>query len=174
MVIHAANGRALWKTNQSAPRFVRSASGDVIVQTACEPAFSVEERPAIGGLVLWKDSNHFLRVDRGRFGPEDILFLGNLGGQPSFFGRGRLPLNDAGRVYLRLERIAGRVRALCSADGTQWFTLGGVDFPVVDPIQVGVLAIGNIDRLIYPAAHPEDTAIRFTSFQLWNAIQIRE
>ncbi|MBN2393776.1 MAG: DUF2791 family P-loop domain-containing protein [Anaerolineae bacterium] len=174
LAIQAANGRALWKTNQSAPRFVRPVTGDVIVQTTCEPAFPVEERPAIGGLMLWKDGNHFLRVDRGRFGPEDILFSGNLNGQTDFFGRGRLPLNDTGRVYLRLERIAGRVRALCSADGTQWFTLGDVDFPVVDPIQVGVLAIGNIDRLIYPLAHPEGTAIRFVSFQLWNAIQIRE
>ena len=163
LVIHAANGRALWKTNQSAPRFVRSATGDVIVQTACEPAFPVEERPAIGGLVLWKNERHFLRVARGCSGHDDILFSGNLNGQPSFFGRGRLPLHDDGRVYLRLERIGARVRALCSADGTQWFTLGDVDFPVADPIQVGVFAVGDIDRLIYQAAHPEGTAIRFTS-----------
>jgi predicted ATPase/class 3 adenylate cyclase len=167
LVIHAANGRDLWKANQSAPRLVRPVSGDVIVQTTCETVFPVKERPTIGGLVLWKDGANFLRVDRGRFGPDDILFSGNLNGQPDLFGRGRLPLDGTGRVYLRLERIGGCAHALCSADGVQWFTVGHINFPVVAPVQVGVFAIGNIDRLIYPPAYPEGTAIRFTSFQFW-------
>jgi hypothetical protein len=57
--------------------------------------------------------------------------------------------------------------ALCSADGEQWFTVGYAAFPVEDPVQVGVHAIGNIDRTVYHGAYPEGTAIRFESFQLW-------
>jgi tetratricopeptide (TPR) repeat protein len=163
LTLYAANGRALWKTNQSAPRFVRPVSGDVIVQTICEPAFPVAECPAIGGLVLWKNGDHFLCLDRGRFGPDDICFSGSLNSQPDFFGRGRLAHTAAGSVYLRLERFGVRVRALCSADGTHWWAVGNIDFPVNDPIEAGVFAVGDIDRLIYPAAYPEGTAVRFTA-----------
>jgi hypothetical protein len=48
-----------------------------------------------------------------------------------------------------------------------WLTVGPVEFPVEDPVQVGLHAIGNIDRTIYPGAYPDGTAIRFESFELW-------
>jgi regulation of enolase protein 1 (concanavalin A-like superfamily) len=73
----------------------------------------------------------------------------------------------SGRVFLRLERVGDRVNALCSADGETWFTVGHVPFPVEDPLQVGLHAIGNIDRTIYRGAYPDGTAIRFESCQLW-------
>ena len=59
------------------------------------------------------------------------------------------------------------MQGFCSADGEQWYSVGYVSFPVTDPLQVGMHAIGNIDRIIYPGAYPEGTAIRFESFQLW-------
>jgi hypothetical protein len=43
----------------------------------------------------------------------------------------------------------------------------GRAWPVEDPFQVGVHAIGHIDRTVYPGAYPDGTAIRFESFQLW-------
>jgi hypothetical protein len=33
--------------------------------------------------------------------------------------------------------------------------------------EVGLHAIGSIDRTLYPGAYPEGTAIRFESFDLW-------
>jgi len=39
--------------------------------------------------------------------------------------------------------------------------------PAEDPLQVGVCAIGNIDRTAYHGAYPEGTAIRFETFQMW-------
>jgi hypothetical protein len=36
-------------------------------------------------------------------------------------------------------------------------------------VEVGVVAIGSIDRAVYPGAYPEGTAIRFESFDLWEA-----
>jgi regulation of enolase protein 1 (concanavalin A-like superfamily) len=94
----------------------------------------------------------------------EISFQGCLGNKDVVLGRGRLPTE---RVFLRLERREGRVNALCSADGQEWFTVGAVAFPVEDPLEVGLHAIGEIERVIYPGAHPEGTAIRFESFQLW-------
>jgi regulation of enolase protein 1 (concanavalin A-like superfamily) len=79
-------------------------------------------------------------------------------------GRGRLPAES---IILRLERRGGSVRALCSADGQHWFSVGQVEFPADDSLEVGVHAIGSIERMIYPGAYPEGTAIRFESFELW-------
>jgi hypothetical protein len=36
--------------------------------------------------------------------------------------------------------------------------------------QVGVHAIGMIDRTIYHGAYPDGTAIRFASFDVWTAV----
>ena len=73
-------------------------------------------------------------------------------------------------VYpLRLQWRAGQVAASCSADGAQWFAVGRTPFAAQGPIQVGVHAIGNIERTIYRGAYPEGTAIRFSSFGLWSA-----
>jgi regulation of enolase protein 1 (concanavalin A-like superfamily) len=143
-------------------------------ETVCIPIS--EEKPAIGGLLLWKDKENYLRLDRGTRGEREISFGGCLANQDVIIGRGRIPIDKsanqqmgkpAGRVFLRLERVVDRVNALCSADGVSWFTVGHVPFPAEDPVQVGLHAIGNIDRTIYHGAYPDGTAIRFESFQLW-------
>ena len=138
---------------------------DVAAQTVCVPA--AKEKPAIGGLLLWKDRENYLRLDRGATGEYDVFFGGCLGNQDVIIGRGRLSLDPSRRVFLRLERVGERVNALCSADGENWFTVGYAVFPVDDPVQVGLHAIGNIDRSVYHGAYPDGTAIRFESFQLW-------
>jgi hypothetical protein len=175
--IHAANGRDLWHINWSAPRVLRPASGDWAAQAVCTPISG--EKPTIGGLLLWKNRQNYLRLDRGYTGKRDILFGGCLANEDVVGGRGRLEESagqpgpalgrgqPSGGAYLRLERAGDRVGALCSADGERWFTVGHVEFPVDDPIQVGLHAIGSIDRTVYRGAYPDSTAIRFESFQLW-------
>jgi hypothetical protein len=160
--IDAVNGRDLWDVNLTAPRLLRPAAGMRAVQTTCVPA--ERAKPAMGGLLLWRDAHNFLRLDRGVMGREGISFLGCLGNQAVIIGRGRLP---AERIILRLERIGERVRALCRAEGEPWFSVGHVEFPLGDPMHVGMHAIGAIDRTIYHGAYPEGTAIRFENFQLW-------
>jgi adenylate cyclase len=187
LVIHAVNGRDLWGMNLTAPRLHRSRwrkedlpgpPGEAgregfAVQTVCLPAaaelcpaggLETIARPAIGGLLLWKDRENFVRLDRGLAGQHQVAFMGCLGDKWVILGRGRLPSE---RLFLRLERFGECVRALCSADGQCWFTVGQVVFPVEDPVEVGLYAIGTINRAIYPGAHPGGTAIRFESFQIW-------
>jgi hypothetical protein len=165
--IRAANGRDLTGHNLGAPRLLRPAAGDLAVQAACVPG--MEDRPTIGGLLLWKDKQTFLRLERGYFDRRDILFRGEIDGQGTIVGRGLLSgtAEDSKRIHLRLERSGDRVSAFCSADGQHWYTAGTVTFPVHDPVQVGVYAIGDIDRSAYHGAYPEGTAIRFASFQMW-------
>jgi hypothetical protein len=123
-------------------------------------------------MLLWKDRENFLRLERGTRGKHEIYFVGCLGNRDVGIGRGRLLPVGAGsastsRVFLRLERIGHRVNVLCSADGEEWFTVGYAEFPVEDPVEVGLHAIGDIDRTTYHGAFPEGTAIRFESFHLW-------
>jgi DNA-binding SARP family transcriptional activator len=165
--IHAANGRDLWAINLSAPRLMQNAPKKMnwAAQTVCGPASL--DKPAIGGLLLWQDQENYLRLDRGTAGVHEIAFGGCLDNQDLLIGRGRLPLDQSDRVTLRLERIDSRVNALCSADGEAWFTVGHIEFPAGDPLQIGLHAIGCVDRIIYHGAYPDGTAIRFESFTLW-------
>jgi len=115
--------------------------------------------------LLWKNETNYLHLDRGMFGKREITLVGCLDNEDILIGRGWLH-NDAEHVFLRLERVGDRVHALCSADGEEWFTVGYAEFPAEDPVEVGLHAIGDIDRTIYHGAYPDGTAIRFESFQL--------
>jgi class 3 adenylate cyclase/tetratricopeptide (TPR) repeat protein len=166
LLVQAANGRDLWSLNLSAPRLLQALpTGDFAVETVCAPLSDAQ--PAIGGLLLWRDEQNYLILERGHWGAADIAFRGCLASQHLYLGRGRLP---GERMWLRLERQGEQVRALCSADGRQWFTAGDVEFPAREGEQVGVHAIGMIDRTIYHGAFPEGTAIRFESFTVWVAM----
>jgi hypothetical protein len=68
-----------------------------------------------------------------------------------------------------MERIGTQVAALCSGDGESWFTVGQAEFRSADPVEVGLYAMGDLNRIVYPGAYPEGTAIRFESFELWSA-----
>jgi hypothetical protein len=165
LTLRAANGRDLEQVNLSAPRLLRPApSCDFAAQTVCG-AVSVSQ-PAIGGLLLWQEKENYLVLELGRWGAADIAFRGCIANRDLYVGRGRLP---AEHTWLRLERQGNTVRALCSADGQEWFTAGEVEFPRREGEQLGVHAIGVIDRTIYHGAFPEGTAIRFGSFEMWEA-----
>ena len=159
--IHAASGRDFQEFNASAPRLVQTAEGDFVMQTRCQPAMT--DRPGIGGLLIWQDEENYLRLDIGTRGPHEVSFSGRLASSDVTIGRGRLP---AAGTRLRLERAGSRVRSLCSAEGEVWFTAGESEFPVEGPLEVGVHAIGDIDRIVYPGAFPNGTAIRFDEFRL--------
>jgi len=69
-------------------------------------------------------------------------------------------------VFLRVECVAGQLAAFCSRDASEWFLVGHATLPGEGAPLVGVYASGNIDRLVYPGAYPDGTAIRFGPFYL--------
>jgi hypothetical protein len=181
LVIYAANACDLWYINQSAPRLLHSLPSqsnigkgqDFVIQTSCIPA--TDDRPTIGGLLIWQDKENYLRLDRGVFGKNQIAIMGCIDNEDIVIGRGLLQdVNADEKVYLRLEYVNAQARALCSADGEQWWTAGSVVFPVQGTVQVGMHAIGEIDRSIYHSAYPEGTAIKFTSFSMWVGEDVRQ
>jgi hypothetical protein len=171
--MRAVNGRAFWEVNCSAPRLLRPARGDFAVQTTCKPVSPQE--PAIGGLLIWQDRGNHLDLCRGWGGPKEVTFRGRLNGRTVFIGRGRL---TSERMFLRLERYGGRVDAFCSANGEDWYPVGSSEWLVNEAVEVGVYAGGvvqvggsirgavAVDRLAYPGAPPDGTAICFTRFLL--------
>ena len=129
----------------------------------CAPART--DRPGIGGILLWQNAHNFLRVCIGVRAQDEMSLEGCIDDKDVVIGRGRLVGEP---VTLRMERIGGRVRALCSTDGVTWYSVGEVEFPPVEHEDVGLVAIGFPDRTIYHAPYADGTAIRFTDFRLWN------
>ncbi|MBI1922917.1 tetratricopeptide repeat protein, partial [Candidatus Poribacteria bacterium] len=179
--ISAANGRDFDGLNTSAPRFMREVSGDFAVEVCLSPASA--DKPWMGGLLIHQDKDNFLHFEIGVHGENEVRLHGYVGGVQQIVGRGILrathvsPLQDSEgivgarhalpNVHLRLERIGDEFSAYCSADGENWFTCGTMTLPLNDPIQLGICAIGMIDRTIYCGAYLDGTATVFRGFKLW-------
>ena len=158
----AADGRDLWFINTGAPSLRTGVEGDFGLQARCLPS---PLRPlATGGLLLWCDGANFVRLDWGGLGPGEISFLGWAGGERRFWGRAR---SSCGQPYLRLARSGDKVQALYSEDGRQWLLIGETTLVVGGPWTIGLLALGIVDRILYPGAPAGGAAIRFDSIQLW-------
>ena len=171
LTICAANCHDLWLNNFAAPRLLQH-DGWRLRSRGGLSARPMKIGCRLGGLLLWQDRENYLRLTWNTLSPAGIELLGCVENVDGLFGIGHLP--GADRVFLRLERIGSRVRALCSADGDIWYSAGEVDFPIDDPagksarksVEVGPLAIGMIHRYVHAGAWPDGTAIRFESLRL--------
>lgn len=153
----SSSGSDLWRRNSDAPRLLRELSGDFTVEVKLKAVS--EDLPSVGGVLIWKDEENYIRFERGMHGKDEIRLLGNVQSERAHFGRGMLTSDI---LYLRLERIGDRISAYCSSNGENWMTCGEVDFSAEDPIQVGIHAIGSVGlRGAYM-----DTATRFDYFKV--------
>ena len=146
----------------NAPRMMRPVEGDFAAQVVCAPAYG--DRPGVGGLLLWQDKFTYLCLTIGNRSQNEVALEGQRDGIDIVYGRGLLRTSP---VWLRLERMGGDVRALCSGDGEQWRLVGQAAFPADEQLQLGVQAIGHVDRTFYWASYPDGTAMRFRDFRLW-------
>jgi len=163
LVICAANGRDLGHLNLSAPRLMQETASNLAVEVCILPAS--DDKPQIGGLLVWKDRDNFLRFEKGTIGQKGVAFGGYVNGEWQLAGHGLIPHD--GETHLRLERLGDQFSAYCSADGEDWLTCGKMTLPMDDPIQIGIHAIGMIDRTIYCGSYEEGTATQFRGFKLW-------
>ncbi len=164
LTIEASNERNLHHINRSAPRLVRQESvrGDFVLQTLCQPAS--KQKPAIGGLLVWLSEKYWFVLERGGRGEHEIVLRGFMNHHDYVFGRGKI---EARKIHLRLERRGNWLSAFCSKDGKNWFYVGGCELSTGEALSVGLHAIGHINRLVYPGAYSEGTAIQFNEFWLW-------
>jgi tetratricopeptide (TPR) repeat protein len=164
LTIQAANERNLHHINRSAPRLLRQEPilGDFTLQTVCLPA--AKNKPAIGGLLVWLSDKYWFSLEVGGRGAHDLMLRGFMNYTDLVFGRGQLKTN---RVFLRLERRGHWLSAFASGDGKSWMYAGGCELSTIEGLHLGVHATGHINRLVYPGAYLEGTAIRFEEFWLW-------
>lgn len=164
LMLQAANERNFHHVNRSSPRLLRQEAilGDFTVQTIVQPA--VKNKPAIGGLLVWLSDQYWFCLEIGGRGTDEVMLRGFMNYTDLVFGRGQL---KASRVCLRLERRGNWLSGLCSADGKEWFYVGGCELSTIEPLRLGLHAAGHINRLVYPGAYPEGTAIRFDEVWVW-------
>jgi predicted ATPase/class 3 adenylate cyclase len=157
--IQADSGCDLYPGNFEAPRLLQEISSDFAIET--KMASADEDTPTVGGLLVWKDENNYIRFERGMHGTNEIGLSGSVEGNWDHFGRGML-VSDI--IYLRIERIEDKLSAYCSNDGENWLICGEVSFPIDYPIQIGVHAIGGLGS----RGGSMPTAIRFDYFRVLN------
>jgi len=179
--ICAANGRDLDGLNKSAPRLMREISvsfavevcvssasdNELAVRSTNELATRSTEKPQMGGLLVWKDKDNFLRFEKGVHGQDEVRLYGYVDGKYQVAGRGILLGGGHEEVHLRLERAGEQFSAYCSVDGENWMICGKLMLPLNDPIQIGIHTIGMIDRTIYCGSFKDGTATLFRRFQVW-------
>jgi tetratricopeptide (TPR) repeat protein len=164
LTIQAANERNLHHINRSSPRLLRHEPvwGDFSLQAVCQPAAG--SKPAIGGLLVWLSDKYWFCLEVGGRGVHEIALRGFMNNNDFVFGRGQLKVK---KPILRLERRGHWLSAYCSGNGKKWLYAGGCELSTGEPLHLGVHATGHINRMVYPGAHTEGTAIRFKEFWLW-------
>ena len=147
--IHVGPNHDLWwgpdgrSGNMDGPRMLQPLSGDFAIETKIT---STKEQREHGGLLIWKDENHFIRLDKtsalhGFRG--DIRFETHVNRRYQAIGRGA---QQSVMNFLRLERTGHDFQAYCSVDGQQWQSCGSATVLMQDPVMVGMHALcpGNI------------------------------
>ena len=173
ITLRAANGRSLRDANRSAPRLWCARSGDFALQTMALQTMggetAAEVFPALGGLIVWQNNDNYVYLDWGSFGPQEVRLMAMIEHQQHALGRGWLPAHAASaEVVLRLERRGTQVLALCRAPvaDAPWWRVGATEFCFTEGVRVGLYAIGDVERLLYPGAYPHGTAIQFMALSI--------
>lgn len=151
--LHVGPNHDLWwgpdgrSGNMEAPRMLQPISGDFALEVKIT---SSDQQKEHGGILVWKDDNHFVRLDktsalhafRG-----DIRFETHVNRRYQAIGRGS---QQSVVNYLRLERTGHEFQAYCSTDGQNWQSCGTATVLMQDPVMVGMHALcpGNIPPTI--------------------------
>lgn len=165
VTIFSKEGRGLGlgaSQNELAPRILRSIKLDFSMQVLSLP--NHDHRPSLGGLVIWQNSNRFLCLIRGQFGPNDVTVYGCEDSVPFVWGQVRI---CGEMLYLKIAREGEHFIAYCGRDGEKWICVGRGDLGLADEVKVGMFASGDMDRLVYPGTHRAGTAMKFTQFKIW-------
>ena len=147
--VHVGPNHDLWwgadgrSGNMDGPRMLQPISGDFAVEVKLT---SSQQQREHGGILIWKDDNHFIRLDktsslhafRG-----DMRFETHINRRYSAIGRGS---QKSIMNFLRLERTKHQFQAYCSTDGQNWQSAGSANVLMQDPLMVGIHALcpGNI------------------------------
>jgi S1-C subfamily serine protease len=151
----------------NSPRVIRTVEGDFSVTVRVGGEFRPTGKPQNpksvpsngGGIVVWKDSDNFIRLERfaisrGNRVTPLVIFLEREGGYQGAEHNEGYPGGDC---YLRMERKGSRITGSWSTDGTRWKQLKPIDTVWPPQLKVG-LTVAN--------SNSEPLSVTFDEFAL--------
>jgi regulation of enolase protein 1 (concanavalin A-like superfamily) len=136
----------------NSPRAMQEVEGDFVVTVKVTGDFKLGPKTTnprhptrfiSGGLLLWSDSNHFIRLERcmmNEFGGPNAfgaIFEEREGG---YCGAMHSEWFQLGDCYLRAERKGNKIFGATSTNGTNWRDLKPIDVQWPTKIKLGVSA----------------------------------
>jgi cytochrome c len=126
-------------SNHNAPRIIQSANGDFVIET--KVLFNPQYNAQGAGILIWEDSNNYLRLNRLEdFRGQLVDLSGENGGSWSYFAENQYTYTI---TYLRVARTKNTFTASYSSDGVNWIFLSSISFPLIDPVRIGLFAINQ-------------------------------
>jgi len=137
--IKATSGNDLQpESNMNAPRllYAKTVNGDFAIETSISAP--KDGKFQSGGLLIWKDANHFLRFERGTWGADTAILQKR---EQGVFAHVADLFFEKDPTYLRIERRKDNYRAMLSEDGKDWREACSFDFQAGDPLRIGIHAV---------------------------------
>jgi regulation of enolase protein 1 (concanavalin A-like superfamily) len=122
-------------SNLNAPRMLQSVTSDFTATTYVTGSFTSANYR--GGMVLWKDQNNFIRLEK--YGNNQVLFYTIIGGTEAYTPP--VSTTTSNNLYLRLQKTGTTITAFYSSDGSSWTTISSYTYSSSDPLQIGLFAI---------------------------------
>jgi hypothetical protein len=151
----APDGADIYPQHLDAPMLLQTPTGDFTLET--DVAAAPRQFYQGAGLVLWQDSEHYVRLERG-FGDVGAIALEYRDGgrhikvHAPFAAGPAVVRTDAGRVVLQLRRTSGAVAARWRPSGeTGWRDLGRIGVALPDTTRAGVAGLNRAQNGATPA-----------------------
>ena len=145
--ITAPSGRDLLPVKFNAPKIAQAVAGDFIAETKISA--NTDENDEGAGILLWKDSNTYVRLERmsrtiGNPVQQQILFGGSVNSIWPCPGDTHVVLNsNINPTYLRLAKSGNILSGWYSADGTIWNSLGNIPFAISSQVNIGLAVVNE-------------------------------
>ncbi len=124
-------------SNDNAPRIIQPVTDDFVAITEVTGTFTAAGVHA--GLLVWKDSTHFMRVE-----VRDVNKVQIGGKNGGAFVATQYSLGSAiNPIYLKLEKTGTTITGYWSSDGLNWNSFGSYTLTGSDPVQVGLFVINQ-------------------------------
>ena len=131
----------LARTTMTSPRIFQTVTGDFEITTEVSGNFA--HATVAAGLLVWKDSSNFWRVERW-YDPTDhgqaVHTAGNYHGTWTNGAYQTLPTNQD-PTYLKITRVGTTLTGYWSTDGSTWTQFAQTTFDAADPVSVGLSVI---------------------------------
>ncbi len=132
-------GHDMWPGfNYNSPRVTQPVAGDFTIETRV--LFDPQYHAQHAGLLVWKDADNFLRLER-RYSNDGqaVVICADVGGT----GTIQQAIFSETTTYLRMVRQGNVFSSYYSSDGINWSLLADTTMAVVDPVEVGLMMVNS-------------------------------